>query len=488
MTLHASPPEESWQARAKRMGLFVIAVVVAFPLAVIPPVDERRAVYLVVAAVLFVLTAAAISFVPWHRLPELAKFAMVIGFCTAVAMLRQSGGGSLSGYAPLLLLPVIWQALYARTVDLALTIAAVALTMVLPIVAVGGSHYPVSGWRSAALSTLVYSVTAITVQRLIRKVRSHETMLTAVVALTQRLTDTDDVRDTLCHGTGQIGRADVVVLSEIDTAGGLRVTASTDAGAAPPGRDAPASWIRVLDHGEPHFAEHTEHDAAPFRSVLHQPIMRGDAPFGLLTLGWAEPRRRPPADTRHAMLLIAAEAAGTIERKDLLERVTRLSRHDELTGLANRRSWDDHLERELSRAERTGSPLVVALLDLDHFKRFNDAHGHLAGDRLLKEASAAWSAQLRPTDMLARWGGEEFALALPNTDLEAGAMVLDRLRGSTPQAQTFSAGLADAAGRDATTVMQSADSALYLAKESGRDRVVTFDRADHEVSFSAARR
>jgi diguanylate cyclase (GGDEF)-like protein len=188
------------------------------------------------------------------------------------------------------------------------------------------------------------------------------------------------------------------------------------------------------------------------------------------------------------VLLLASEAAGTIERRDLLERVTRLSRHDELTGLANRRRWDDHLAMELSRAERTGSPLVVTLLDLDHFKRFNDAHGHLAGDRLLKEASAAWSAQLRPTDLLARWGGEEFALALPNTDLEGGLSLLDRLRASTPQAQTFSAGLADAAGRDATTVMQSADSALYLAKESGRDRVVVFDRADREVSLSAARR
>ncbi|MBV9953217.1 MAG: sensor domain-containing diguanylate cyclase [Acidimicrobiia bacterium] len=403
-------------------------------------------------------------------------------------MLRQSGGGSLSGYAPLLLLPIIWQALYARTVDLALTIAAVALTMVLPIVLIGGTEYPVAGWRAGTLSTLVYSVTAITVQRLIRRVRSHETMLTSVVALTQRLTDTDDVRDTLCHGTRRIGRADIVVLSEVDATGRLRITASTDTEAARPGGDGPSSWNLVLAGGAPLFVEHTDHDAAPFRSVLHQPIMRGETPFGLVTLGWSEPRRRPPADTRHAVLLLASEAAGTIERKDLLERVTRLSRHDELTGLANRRRWDDHLAMELSRADRTGSPLVVALLDLDHFKWFNDEHGHLAGDRLLKEASAAWSAQLRPTDLLARWGGEEFALALPNTDLEGGAMVLERLRASTPQGQTFSAGLADAAGRDAITVMQSADSALYLAKESGRDRVVVFDRSDHEVSLTAARR
>jgi diguanylate cyclase (GGDEF)-like protein len=382
---------------------------------------------------------------------------------------------------------VIWQALYGRTVDLALTVAAVAITLVLPIVLVGGEAYPVSGWRSAALSTMTYSLTAVTVQQLIRRVRDHESMLRAVIDLTRGMVEsTGDVRARLCDGLLGIARADIIVLSEIDGTGQLRITASTDHGAARLGEAAPASWRQVLDGGDPLFATRTAHDAAPFRSVLHQPVLRAGTGYAIVTVGWSQPRHRPPPDARQAVALVAAEATITIERADLIERVTRLARHDELTGLANRRTWDEYLARELSRADRTGSTLCIALLDLDHFKWFNDEHGHLAGDRLLKSASAAWSSQVRPTDMLARWGGEEFALAMPETDLAGAAAVIERLRMHTPMDQTFSAGVTEAVDQDGMVVMQRADSALYLAKESGRDRVVAFDRSGRERVVSAA--
>jgi len=77
--------------------------------------------------------------------------------------------------------------------------------------------------------------------------------------------------------------------------------------------------------------------------------------------------------------------------------------------LANRRGWDEQLDRELARAQRSGDPVSVALLDLNDFKAFNDAHGHQAGDRLLVEAAAAWQVRLRDVDLLCRWGGDEFA-------------------------------------------------------------------------------
>jgi diguanylate cyclase (GGDEF)-like protein len=236
----------------------------------------------------------------------------------------------------------------------------------------------------------------------------------------------------------------------------------------------------VVELGEPYFAPQTDHDQPPFRSVLHQPINRGALGAALVTLGWSERRRQPPTFARQAVELIAAEASVAVERADLMERVTRLARHDDLTGLANRRTWDEHLTMEVSRADRTGSSLCVAILDLDHFKWFNDEHGHLAGDRLLKAASAAWNAQLRPTDLLARWGGEEFALALPETTLDGAVQLIERLRGCTPMDQTFSAGVTEVSGRDSLAIMQAADSALYLAKESGRDRVVAFDASGRE--------
>jgi Diguanylate cyclase, GGDEF domain/CHASE domain len=109
-----------------------------------------------------------------------------------------------------------------------------------------------------------------------------------------------------------------------------------------------------------------------------------------------------------AMLWLLAQVGA------LYREVRRLARTDSLTGVPNRRAWDEELPRELARAARSGQPVCVALLDLDHFKQYNDRHGHQAGDRFLKEAAAAWQAVVRRTDVVARYGGEEFAILLPD--------------------------------------------------------------------------
>ena len=106
------------------------------------------------------------------------------------------------------------------------------------------------------------------------------------------------------------------------------------------------------------------------------------------------------------------------ESEERLERLERLASTDDLTGLPNRRHWDEHLPRELGRSLRQDEPICVAMLDLDRFKAYNDAHGHQAGDRLLKEVAAAWRAVLRPYDLLARYGGEEFSLTLMGCEIE----------------------------------------------------------------------
>jgi diguanylate cyclase (GGDEF)-like protein len=113
------------------------------------------------------------------------------------------------------------------------------------------------------------------------------------------------------------------------------------------------------------------------------------------------------------------------------------------------------------------------MLDLDHFKAYNDEFGHQAGDRLLKQAAAAWNAQLRASDTLARYGGEEFALALPACPLEEALIVVERLRAVTPGGQTCSAGVVcwDGAEPPADLVGR-ADAALYEAKNAGRDRTI----------------
>ncbi len=176
----------------------------------------------------------------------------------------------------------------------------------------------------------------------------------------------------------------------------------------------------------------------------------------------------------------------THRQSEALERLTRL---DPLTGAANRRQLSNDLAREMARAERTGAPLSLAFLDLDHFKDFNDTYGHSAGDALLQDLVTAWREELRPSDVLARFGGEEFVLVLPDTDMKAGSQVTERLRQSMPRDRTCSAGLAVfQPGESADALIHRADQALYAAKDAGRDRLVcgSTDRAFSCTSHGAA--
>jgi diguanylate cyclase (GGDEF)-like protein/PAS domain S-box-containing protein len=161
------------------------------------------------------------------------------------------------------------------------------------------------------------------------------------------------------------------------------------------------------------------------------------------------------------------------ERAELLARLAEMARTDDLSGLPNRRAWADELERELSRAGRSGEQFSVAMLDLDHFKSFNDTYGHQAGDEVLRRAGAAWPPALRATDFVARYGGEEFAVLLPGCPPNPASEVVERIRAMTPMGQTCSAGIA-AWDREesAEELVARADAALYEAKRRGRNQIV----------------
>jgi diguanylate cyclase (GGDEF)-like protein len=158
----------------------------------------------------------------------------------------------------------------------------------------------------------------------------------------------------------------------------------------------------------------------------------------------------------------------------LVQEISRLSQTDHLTGIANRARWDAELAREAARSDRSGAPLTVALIDLDHFKRINDELGHAAGDHLLKAAASAWQPALRLTDLIARYGGDEFGLLLPDTDVHAAREVIERMRCATSDAVSFSAGIAQRrTGEPTEELAARADEALYAAKRAGRGRVNT---------------
>jgi diguanylate cyclase (GGDEF)-like protein len=221
-----------------------------------------------------------------------------------------------------------------------------------------------------------------------------------------------------------------------------------------------------------------------FRIALYGTLRQLIVALGFMVLTFAlpivliGPPGYPDAEWRRVLVwLIVGPLVGfTVHRlvADLNQRSRQLSetaRTDVLTGLPNRRAWDEGLGRELSSAARAGAPTCVAILDLDHFKQFNDTRGHQAGDALLKEAAAAWRGELRPRDFLARYGGEEFALVLPDCTMESAGRVVERLRAATPADQTCSAGIACWDGSEsADSLVARADGALYQAKKSGRDR------------------
>jgi diguanylate cyclase (GGDEF)-like protein len=182
-----------------------------------------------------------------------------------------------------------------------------------------------------------------------------------------------------------------------------------------------------------------------------------------------------------ALILIAVLIGLTVRtlraNNSLLDRMSHLAQEDALTGIANRRTLDEALPVEFARARRGALPLSLVMLDLDHFKRYNDRRGHAAGDALLRGASQAWLKQLRPTDLLARYGGEEFTLVLPACDADQAAQLVDRLRPLMPDRQTFSAGIAVWDGSETTTeLVQRADKALLLAKKGGRNRTMIAGR------------
>jgi diguanylate cyclase (GGDEF)-like protein/PAS domain S-box-containing protein len=180
------------------------------------------------------------------------------------------------------------------------------------------------------------------------------------------------------------------------------------------------------------------------------------------------------------------------ERKGLEERLSALALTDGLTGLLNRRSFDEALAREWKRAVRHGSEISLLFLDLDHFKRFNDRYGHQAGDDCLCAVAAAVSGAVRATDRVARYGGEEIAVILPSTSTAGAAEAAEKVRSAIEALRlphegnpegggwlTVSVGVATALARHGGTMrmpaslLQSADNAMYKAKHEGRNRVVT---------------
>ncbi|MGY1753717.1 GGDEF domain-containing protein [Blastococcus sp. SYSU D01042] len=175
-----------------------------------------------------------------------------------------------------------------------------------------------------------------------------------------------------------------------------------------------------------------------------------------------------PSDFLQAWLALCVTVLALVEAQGRLARRLRdAADTDALTGVANRRAWEEQASRHLARALRSGEPLSIAILDLDDFKLVNDQQGHGAGDTLLQELAAGWTSRLRHADLLGRYGGDEFVLCLPATDRAGAEELMGRLQAT--HRFRWSVGLATVQPGDTLSGMLArADQDLYVAKRAGR--------------------
>ncbi|HSD80004.1 MAG TPA: diguanylate cyclase [Solirubrobacteraceae bacterium] len=343
---------------------------------------------------------------------------------------------------------------------------------------------------SAAFLNTIRDVTALRAHEEQMRRRVEDLGAIAAVARAVARSGGADARRTICRVALDVTGAGAAAIFERGEDGALRTTCALGGpypvvtlGPAERAHGAAVALATLAPVFVPDAASSPRCDARlvellGIASEHFQPIGHDDEVRGVLAVSWHE--RRPVLSDHVAALLevLAEEAAVALERADLLRRLDRLARTDDLTGLANRRAWEELLERELASAARTGLPVAVALIDLDRFKEYNDLYGHQAGDRVLREAASRWRERLRVTDVLARWGGEEFGLLLPGCDAACACELLERLRGLLPDGVTFSAGVAGWDGEGAAdALVAAADAALYSAKQGGRDRTAVAARA-----------
>ncbi len=420
-----------------------------------------------------------------------------LGFLAALALARDSVGGSVAAISIISLLPVVQTALYVRDrLGLWIVLGGVAAFYLAPLLFIGSPDYPPSGYRGALLAIAVSSIVGLVTHRLVADIRHRasdarrrERILVRVSETVQQLYHSAEPRQDACRAVQEVSEALVVGLYEPDPmTRALLLTATTG---SPEGIAAgtPARWGSAIhdafsskrqrlisDDAEAHVGnvELWRAEGAP-SSLLYRPLLADNNAVGVLFVGWGE--RVEAGDTRVIVAsLLAREVAAVIERADMIEQLTDEALTDALTGLPNRRAWDVQLAQAMKTSRE---PVAVAMFDIDHFKLFNDSYGHPAGDRLLREGAAAWKAETRSGDFLARVGGEEFALLLRGKDSGAVHALVERLRARMPANQTCSAGIAvRIEGDTPEQLLTRADRALYRAKEAGRDRSVFADATD----------
>jgi diguanylate cyclase (GGDEF)-like protein len=442
------------------------------------------------AALLALLFAVAATAAGRVRPLSVAVLALPFAVDGILALLRQAQGGSISGYAPLAILPVIWVGLTRGPRSVAAMTACTFAMFAVPILALGDPLYPETGWRSVVLWTIVAAAVGVGARRVVSEQRrltaeAHDRaaaldrLVAAQAAISTADHDAAAVMNTVAHEAMALIGSDGACVELLD---GDEIVCTAGAGTA-------AKWVGLrlpaadsitgecFATGGVLICTDSERDsrvareacrAVGARSMIVVPLTHAGAVKGVL-IAWSATSDRFNDYQARLLSLLGNTSGAALDRAELIAQLTEHAVTDELTALPNRRAWNTHLEQALARSRRTREPLCVLLLDLDGFKEVNDRQGHAAGDQLLVDVSTAWLGALRVTDVLGRVGGDEFAAVLERADETAALEVVARLRDVMPRPHRASMGLAVWDGDEtAAQLLARADVQMYLQKAATR--------------------
>ncbi|MDT7570695.1 MAG: diguanylate cyclase [Actinomycetota bacterium] len=426
------------------------------------------------------------------RVRSLAAAALALPFAVdgILALLRQSQGGSTSGYAPLAILPVIWVGLTRGSRSVAAMTACTFAVFAVPILVAGAPLYPTTGWRSVVLWTIVAAAVGVGARRVVseqrrltavadERAKGLDRLVTAQTAVSTADHDADAVMSTVAREAMVLVGSDAACVELLD---GDEVVCTAGVGAA-------IEWVglrlpaddsitgecfrtgKVLTCTDSEADSRVARDACRAvgaRSLIVVPLTHAEEVKGVL-IAWSATAGSFSDYQVQLLSLLANTSGAALDRAGLIAMLTEHAVTDELTGLPNRRAWNEHLEHALARSRRSREPVSVLLLDLNGFKAVNDRKGHAAGDQLLVAVSSSWRGAVRDTDVLGRLGGDEFGVVLERADGPAAAEVAARLQQVTPVPHTAAIGSAVWNGDEsAAELLARADAEMYQHKAATR--------------------